>query len=67
MLRKEIKMELIEDLRKVMEEKGFSCETMSRFIGCSGRQIDRWLLGKSKPTYPYQQMIKRGIKKVRSL
>lgn len=60
-------MELIEELRKIMEEKGFSCDTMSRFIGCSGRQVDRWLLGKSKPTFPYQQMIKRGIKKVRNL
>ena len=60
-------MELIEELRKVMEERGFSCDTMSKFIGCSARQVDRWLLGESKPTYPYQVMIKRGIKKVRSL
>lgn len=60
-------MELIEELRKVMGEKGFSCDTMSKFIGCSGRQVDRWLLGESRPTFPYQQMIKRGIKKVRNL
>lgn len=60
-------MELIEDLKKVMEEKGFSCDTMSKFIGCSGRQVDRWLLGESKPTFPYQKMIKQGIKKVRNL
>lgn len=60
-------MDLIEDLRLVMQQRGFSCETMARFIGCSGRQVDRWLLGKSKPTFPYQQMIKRGIKRVNDL
>ncbi|MBA7469709.1 hypothetical protein ES707_04982 [subsurface metagenome] len=60
-------MELIEELRKVMEEKSFSCETMSRFIGCTGRQVDRWLRGESNPTQPYQNMIRRGIKRVRVL
>ena len=60
-------MELIEDLRAIMQEKGFSCDTMSRYIGCSGRQVDRWLLGKSRPTFVYQQLIKKGIKKIRSL
>ena len=60
-------MELIQELKTVMEEKGFSCETMSRFIGCSARQVDRWLRGESKPTYVYQQLIKKGIKKVRTL
>jgi len=60
-------MDLIEDLRLVMQQRGFSCETMARFIGCSGRQVDRWLLGKHKPTFPYQQMIKRGIKRVKEL
>lgn len=60
-------MELIEELREVMEKRGFSCDTMSRFIGCSGRQVDRWLLGKSKPTFVYQQLIRKGIRKVRNL
>jgi len=60
-------MDLIQELKSVMEEKGFSCETMSRFIGCSARQVDRWLRGESKPTYVYQQLIKKGIKKVRNL
>jgi len=60
-------MELIENLRAVMEEKGFSCGTMAIFIQCSARQIDRWLLGKSRPTFVYQQLIKKGIKKIRSL
>jgi len=61
------KMDLIEELRTVMEEKGFSCDTMSRFIGCTGKQVDRWLKGESKPTFVYQNLIKKGIKRVRSL
>lgn len=61
------KTDLIEELRAVMEAKGFSCETMSRFIGCTGRQVDRWLKGESKPTFVYQNLIKKGIEKVKSL
>ncbi|MBA7596001.1 hypothetical protein ES703_02970 [subsurface metagenome] len=60
-------IDLVKELNKVMEEKGFSCATMSLFIGCSPRQIDRWLLEKSRPTFVYQQLIRKGIKKVRSL
>ena len=58
---------LVEDLRKVMKEKGFSCETMSKFIGCTGKQVDRWLTGESHPTFPYQKMIRAGIKKVKRI
>jgi len=60
-------MDLIEELKKVMEENGFSCDTMSKFIGCSARQVDRWILGEAKPTFPYQKMIRAGIKKVKRL
>ncbi|MBA7495564.1 hypothetical protein ES702_06151 [subsurface metagenome] len=60
-------MDLIQELKTVMNEKGFSCDTMSKFIGCSARQVDRWLLGKSKPTFVYQELIKKGIKKVKKL
>ena len=60
-------MDLIQELKTVMEEKGFSCDTMSKFIGCSARQVDRWILGEAEPTRVYQILIKKGIKKVRSL
>ena len=58
---------LVEELRKIMKEKGFSCETMSKFIGCSGKQVDRWLMGESRPTFPYQKMIRSGIKRVKKI
>jgi len=60
-------MELIEQLKEIMEEKGFSADTMSKFIGCSARQVDRWVLGESRPTQVYQTLIRKAIKKVKSL
>lgn len=60
-------MELIEELKEVMEEKGFSADTMSKFIGCSARQVGRWLNGEAKPSFVYQKLIKKGIKRVKKL
>lgn len=60
-------IDLIAELKRIMEEKGFSCDTMSRFIGCSARQVDRWVLGESKPTMVYRELIKKGIRKVKRL
>jgi len=50
-----------------MEEKGFSSDSMSKFIGCSARQVDRWLSGESKPSPVYRTLIQKGIKKVKNL
>lgn len=60
-------MRLIEELKKVMEEKGLSADTMSKFIGCSARQVDRWVKEESKPTPVYQALIKKGIKRAEKL
>lgn len=60
-------MEIIEDLKDIMKEGGFSAETMSKFIGCSARQVYRWLSGESKPTNVYQILIRKGIRKVKKL
>ena len=60
-------MDLIEDLRSIMKKRGFSPATMSRFIGCSGKQVERWLSGQSKPTLVYRKLIRAGIKRVKKL
>lgn len=59
--------DLIRELKEVMEEKGLSPEKMSEFIGCSGKQIRRWLSGEANPTPIYQGIIRKGIKKARRL
>ena len=60
-------MDLIKELETTMKERGFSAETMSKFIGCTARQVDRWIKGEAKPTFVYQQLIRKGIKKVKRL
>ena len=60
-------MEIIEDLKEVMKERGFSADTMSKHIGCSARQVARWVSGESKPTYVYQGLIRKGIKRAKNL
>ena len=60
-------MDLIEELKQTMKEHGFSCDTMARFIGCSGKTVDRWLAGESTPTKVYQGLIRKGLRRVKKL
>lgn len=60
-------MDLIKELKTTMLEKTFSADTMSKYVGCSARQVSRWLSGESKPSRAYQALIQRAIKKVKSL
>ncbi len=59
-------MDIIKDLKEVMKERGFSADTMSKYIGCSARQVARWLSGESKPTHVYQGLIRKGIKRAKN-
>jgi len=58
-------MKIIEDLRQIMNETGISPDTASKFIGCSGRQIYRWLKGESIPSFLAQEAIKKGIRRIK--
>ncbi|HDZ26894.1 MAG TPA: XRE family transcriptional regulator [Candidatus Nealsonbacteria bacterium] len=60
-------MDLIKDLKAVMIWKGISADTMSKYIGCSARQVARWVSGESKPTHVYQGLIRKGIKRAKDL
>ena len=59
-------MDLIEDLKAVMRWKDISADTMSKYIGCSARQVARWVSGESRPTNVYQKLIRKGIKRAKS-
>lgn len=59
--------ELIENLRKVMDEKGLSAETASKFIDCSFKQVYLWLKYEARPTRIYKKAIQRGIKRMKRL
>jgi len=58
-------MDLIKDLKNVMQWKGISADTMSKYIGCSARQVARWVSGESRPTRVYQDLIRKGIERAR--
>jgi len=58
---------LIDELKQIMREKSFSADAMSKFIGCSARQVDRWVSGEAKPTFVYQMLIRKGIKRVKKV
>ena len=58
-------MNIIEDLKEVMVWKGISADAMSKYIGCSARQVARWVSGESKPTCVYQKLIRKGIKRAK--
>ena len=60
-------MEIINELKEVMACKALSADAMSKYIGCSARQVARWVSGESKPTRVYQDLIRKGIKRVKNI
>jgi len=60
-------LDLIKELKTTMLENSFSADTMSKHIGCSARQVSRWVSGESKPTATYKKLIQEAIEKMRPL
>ena len=61
-------LNLIIELKKVMEEKAISAETAARFIGgVSGQTVRRWLKGEFMPEFENRDRIRRGIERIRKL
>lgn len=58
---------LIEELSLVMDQKNLSHENAARYIGCSFKQVYRWLEGTSKPSLIYRKAIRRGIERMKKL
>jgi hypothetical protein len=57
-------IEIIKELKRVIEEKRISPETAARFIGCSGREVRRWLEDEHIPLPLSRQAIRRGIRRM---
>ena len=60
-------MNVLQELKSLMKEKGISAETASRFIECSTQQVYRWLKRENAPLYVYRKQLKKAIKKLRRL
>jgi len=60
-------IEIVKELKQVMNEKKISPETAARFIGVSGREVRRWLEGKTIPLQLSRQAIRRGLRRMRKM
>ena len=60
-------LDLLKELKLIMEEREIKATTAAMFIGCNGRQVDRWLKGQAIPTMLYREAIKRGIRRMKRL
>lgn len=58
-------IEIVKELKRVIEEKKISPETAARFIGCSGREVRRWLEGEHVPLPLSRQAIRRGLRRIK--
>jgi len=58
-------IDLVKELKGVLKEKRISPETAARFIGCTGRQVRRWLEEEAIPNYMSRQAIRRGIRRIK--
>jgi transcriptional regulator with XRE-family HTH domain len=56
-------MELIEQLREKIKAEGLTQHQVCREINCQAASLNRWLLGKGKPSYAWQELIKNYLKK----
>jgi len=58
-------VKIIKELKKIMEERHVSMETISRHIGCSAKTVRRWLLNENPPNLTSQRMIQEGLESIR--
>jgi len=58
-------VDIVKQLKEVMEEKKISPETAALFIGVSGRQVRRWLEEIAIPGLSSRKAIRRGLRRIR--
>lgn len=60
-------IDLIKELKDLMEEKKIGATGVSGYIRCSPRQVERWLKEESVPSPIYREAIRRGIRQLKKL
>jgi hypothetical protein len=58
-------IEIVKELKAVIEEKKISPETAALFVGVSGREIRRWLEDGIIPLPASRKKIRRGLRRIR--
>jgi len=62
----EQRIKSVENLRAYMEETGLTIGPMAKIMGCSSRQISRWLKGEAVPNAVYSNLIDRTVKRLQA-
>jgi len=60
------RLKTVENLRAFMNETGLTIGPMSKVIGCSSRQISRWLSGEAMPSAVYARLINSALKRLQA-
>jgi hypothetical protein len=60
-------VDLVKELWVVLKEKEISPETAAHFIGCTGRQVRRWIDGESTPNFGSRLAIRRGLRRIKKI
>ena len=60
-------IEIVKELKEVLEEKKISPETAAHFIGVSGQEIRRWVNGSFIPNLKSRRAIRRGLRRIKKI
>jgi len=60
-------IEIVKELKEVLEEKKISPETAAVFIGVSGQEIRRWLNESFIPNLKNRLAIRRGLRRIKKI
>jgi len=60
-------IEIVKELKEVLEKKKISPETAAVFIGVSGREIRRWLNESFIPNLESRRAIRRGLRRIKKI
>jgi hypothetical protein len=60
-------IEIVMELKRVLEEKKISPETAGRFLDVDGREIRRWLAEEYIPNLTSRKKIRAGLRRIRKI
>ena len=56
----------VENLRTLMQETGLTIGPMAKIIGCTSRQISRWLKDEAMPSAVYAKLIDKAVRRLQA-
>ena len=62
----EDRLKSVENLKFLISETGLPLRIVADVIGCSIRQISRWLAGEAVPSKVYARLIDKAIKRLQA-